>query len=102
MNIKQLDTEDFEWDKHNTEKNLKKHNVTSNECEEAFFNEALIALDTKHSYNEERYFIMGITNAGRLLFVVYTIRRNKVRVISVRDMNKKERKIYHEKTKKDT
>lgn len=102
MNIKQLDNEGFEWDKYNIEKNLHKHNVTNNECEEAFFNETLISIDLKHYHNETRYYILGITNSSRLLFVAYTVRKRKIRIISARDANKRERKLYYEKTKKNT
>jgi len=44
---------------------------------------------------------LGVTNEGRFLFVVFTIRRGRIRVVSARDMNKKERNIYHEKIKED-
>jgi uncharacterized DUF497 family protein len=90
----------FEWDKGNSGKNWLKHRVTPYECEQAFFNQPLIvADDEKHSQNEARYFALGQTDAKRPLFVVFTVRRHSIRVISARDMNAKEREAYktHEK-----
>ena len=85
----------FEWDKGNSDKNLKKHQVTNQEAEEIFFNEPLIiAEDQKHSAQESRFQSLGRTNKDRKLFLSFTIRFNKIRIISIRDMNKKEKKIY--------
>ena len=85
----------FEWGEGNLMKNLEKHGVTAGECEQVFFNRPLIAgNDEKHSQIEMRFFALGHTDSGRLLFVVFTIRNNLVRVISARDMNRKERKVY--------
>jgi len=88
----------FEWDEGNALKNWKKHQVSQGECEQVFFNEPLVVSpDVKHSDKEKRWFILGATDAKRLLFVVFTIRNHMVRIISARDMNNKERKIYNEK-----
>ncbi len=85
----------FDWDSGNADKNWMRHKVTQQECEEIFFNQPLIvALDTKHSDNEERQFVLGQTNSGRKLFLVFTTRRKKLRVVSARDMSKKERVTY--------
>jgi|SRR3989304_7059345 len=92
----------FDWDEGNITKNWEKHGVTHVECEEVFFNEPLfIKKDDPHSKSESRYYVLGRTNSNRFLFLVFAIRSNKIRVISARDMNKKERKIY-EQTEKDT
>lgn len=65
------------------------------ECEQVFFNEPLLAQDDiKHSQEEARYYVLGQTDKKRLLFVVFTIRNDLIRVISARDMSKKERKVY--------
>ena len=93
----------FDWDEGNVEKNWIRHQVTKNESEQVFFNEPLIiADDTKHSQDEKRWYILGRTDAGKLLFIAFTIRKDLIRVISARDMNKKEREIYYEQIKKDT
>ncbi len=93
----------FEWDEGNINKNWDKHRVHYLECEEIFFNEPIMTKVEKRGVSqEERVSALGVTNEGRFLFVVSTMRRGRIRVVSARDMNKKERKIYHEKVKKDT
>jgi len=88
----------FVWDKGNEEKSKKSHGVEWWECEEVFFNFPLyLSPDIKHSKNEERFFAFGHSHADRLLTIVFTVRKKTIRVISARDMNKKERKMYHEK-----
>lgn len=95
--------EGFDWDQWNITKSKEKHNVTFIECEETFFNSPLVAReDKKHSESEKRYYLLGKTDLGRLLFIVFTIRKNKIRVISARDMSKKERGVYHGQIEKDT
>lgn len=87
----------FDWDEGNTEKNWVLHQVTRNESEQVFFNEPLIiAKDTKHSEYEKRWYVLGRTDTERLLFIVFTIRKDFIRIISARDMNKKEREVYYE------
>lgn len=85
----------FDWDEGNLEKNWISHKVTAVECEQVFFNLPLVvADDVKRSQNETRFYALGQTDAGRLLFLGFTIRRKLIRVISARDMNRKERKVY--------
>jgi uncharacterized protein len=85
----------FEWDQGNCSKNPEKHNVSNSESEELFFNQPLIvADDKKHSKSEKRLYALGRTNESRKLFVVFTFRTERIRVISSRDMNKKEQAIY--------
>jgi len=85
----------FEWDGHNVEKNWAIHHVTFWECEEVFFNEPLVvARDAKDSSTEQRFYALGQSNAGRHLFVVFRLRDNLIRVISARDMTRKEKKVY--------
>jgi uncharacterized DUF497 family protein len=87
----------FEWDENNREKNWEKHGVLASECEEAFFNlPLLIQSDTAHSQKEPRYYVLGHTNLGRRLFIAFIVREDKIRVISARDMSKKERHIYEQ------
>ena len=95
MSIKKLQgIKEFEWDRGNLEKNWLKHGVSPLECEQVFFNQPFIAPDTKHSNKEERFFVLGRTDFDRYLFLVFTIRKQRIRIISARDMNRKERKIY--------
>jgi len=89
----------FDWDKGNITKNYISHNVTFQECEEIFFNRPIfISFDNIHSTNENRFYCLGKTNEGRKLFTVFTIRKNKIRIISSRDMSKKEKNIYENNT----
>lgn len=87
----------FDWDKGNREKNWVKHRVTMEECEQVFGNgPRLIADDPGHSRGEVRYSMLGKTDGGRRLRVIYTIRGDSVRVISARDQSKKERSKYEQ------
>lgn len=89
----------FIWDKGNTNKNWLKHKVKNSECEEIFFDEKKIILrDVLHSKKEKRFIILGKTRKNRLLFVVFTKRDNKIRIISARGINKKEKKLYEKTT----
>lgn len=93
MNLDEI--EGFEWDAGNIDKNREKHGVSNSECEEVFFNWPLLVVeDAKHSHTEQRYYALGQTNGGRRLFIVFTIRMKKIRVISVRDMSRRERDVY--------
>jgi uncharacterized protein len=85
----------FEWDKGNIFKNWRKHGISDMECEQVFFNQPLIIIDdTKHSVKEKRYYCLGKTDDNRKLFIVFTMRRELIRIISARNMSKKEREIY--------
>ena len=85
----------FEWDGGNTAKNVLGHGVTPAEAEAVFFNEPLVVLeDEKHSEKETRYLAHGTTVGGRLLTAAFTIRNRHLRIISVRDMSRKERRAY--------
>jgi uncharacterized protein len=71
--------------------------VSMAECEQMFFNASLlVSPDEKHSGGEPRYYVLGKTNAGRRLFVVLTIRDKLIRVISARDMSRREQKEYED------
>ena len=85
---------EFEWDRGNLDKNFKKHRITNEEAEEVFLNDPLISEDKKHSTVEKRYMLWGKTNTNRKLTIFFTIRNNRIRVISARDMHKKERGEY--------
>lgn len=92
----------FEWDKGNVDKNLKKHQVFDRETEEAFNDESkFIFEDERHSEKEIRYALFGKSDKGRKLSIVFTVRKDKIRIITARDMSKKERRDYEE-IKKNT
>jgi uncharacterized protein len=96
--MKELESiEGFDWDDGNREKNWNKHGVKPVECEMIFFNRPLVVIDDeKHSQVESRYYAFGKTDFGRVLLVGFCIRKNRMRVISARDMHKKERRFYEE------
>ena len=89
----------FESDNGNRRKSADEHDVTPAEAENLFFNDPLIiAEDKKHSGSEQRFNALGQTAHGRLLHVTFTLRQNEtlIRVISARDTNRKERKVYEQ------
>jgi len=90
---------EFEWDKGNIGKN-KKHKVKDQEAEEVFFDSKKVTFkDEVHTtQREKRFRILGKTKKERLLFIVFTKRGKKIRIISARDINKKEVYLYEEKT----
>ena len=89
------DFEGFDWDPGNVDKNWLAHRVTPQEAEQVFFNAPLIVADgVKHSREEKRFFVLGQTNEDRPLFIAFTMRKRRIRVVSARDMNRKERKAY--------
>lgn len=84
----------FDWDKGNLG-HLIKHNVKTKECEEVFFNKPLIInKDETHSQKEDRFRVYGQTDESRKIIMIFTFRNDKIRVISARDQNKKERKEF--------
>jgi len=91
--------EGFDWDDGNARKSLDKHGVTQREAEEVFVNTPLvIAEDVKHSQTEGRYQALGQSLTGRQLHVAFTLRNEgtRIRVISARHMNRKERALYEQ------
>jgi uncharacterized DUF497 family protein len=91
--------EGFDWDEGNVRKSADKHGVGQAEAEQVFLNEPLLlAEDALHSRSEARFHALGQTDAGRLLHVTFTLRGGgtKVRVISARDMSRKERIRYEQ------
>ena len=85
----------FEWDEGNNVKNWLRHEVTQAGAEQVFLNRPILVVDaTKTGSPESRNAALGKTNHGRLLFVVFTIRGSKIRIISARSMSRKERSVY--------
>ena len=88
----------FDWDDGNARKN-EKHGVEQAEAEEVFFNQPLLMLDDlRHRDQEARFHALGKTLDGRLLHVTFTLRGDDtlIRVISARDMHRKEKSVYEE------
>jgi len=86
----------FEWDAGNARKN-EKHGVSQSEAEQVFFDQRLLVVaDPGQSAGESWFHALGITIDGRRLHVTFTLRVDGtlIRVISARDMHRKERQIY--------
>jgi len=97
--------EGFDWDEGNERKSEERHGVSQSEAEQVFFSAALLMLqDTKHSQGESLFHGLGKTESGRPLHITFTTRAEgkKIRVISARDMNRRERIIYEEKSQGDS
>lgn len=93
----------FEWDKGNIDKTYEKHGITPHGSEEVFLYEKIqIKSDIKHQEIENRFIAIGKISRGRILFVIFTFRDSKIRIISSRIANKKERRIYEEKVEKNS
>jgi uncharacterized DUF497 family protein len=87
----------FDWDDGNSRKSNEKHNVSQAEAEQVFFNDPLLLLlDDRYSQKETRYHAYGKTNDGRKLHIAFTLREldTLIRVISARDMHRKEKTTY--------
>ena len=92
----------FDWDAGNALKNQLQHEVSQAEAEQVFLGGPLLmADDPEHSRSEQRYYCLGETAAGRTLSVVFTIRSKLIRVISARDMSRRERRVYDQATPED-
>ena len=88
---------EFKWNANKSKENLKKHSVSFEEAKTVFFDEkARLIADSEHSYDEERYILLGISIKFRFLIVVHTYKEkdNIIRIISSRKANKKEIKQY--------
>lgn len=89
----------FQWDDGNARKSTEKHHVSQAEAEQVFFNQPLLmVVDATHSHSEQRFHALGATDAGRLMHITFTLRDegSLIRVISARDMHRKERTRYAE------
>ena len=89
------DLKGFEWDTGNSDKNWLSHQVGQAEAEQALLNRPLVgAPDVRHSRREPRWVTLGRNDRGRYLSIVFTVRGNRVRVISARPMSRAERQVY--------
>ena len=89
----------FEWDGGNSLKSAEKHSVSQPEAEQVFADpQLLIADDIEHSQDEAGFHALGQTAGGRRLHVTFTLRDvgTRIRVISARNMSRKERGLYEQ------
>ena len=84
----------FEWDAGNLTKSAGKHHVTPDEAEEIFFRAPWIVDDTRPEDPEPRWAAIGRSERDRVLRVLFTVRKNKIRPISCRPASRSERSFY--------
>lgn len=88
---------EFEWDDEKDKINQRKHGISFLEAKTIFQDPFSITIsDPLHSFDEERFIDIGLSNKLRLLVVVYTERETKIRLISCRKANTKEQKSYEQ------
>ena len=87
---------EFEWDSDKAALNWQKHRITFDEAAEIFLYPIYEMLDSRLNYGEERFIAIGRNRRFVFLTVVYTIRGNLIRIISVRRSTKKEKELYHD------
>ncbi len=87
---------EYDWDDGNSIKSIQKHGVENEMVESIFMDKKLLALGEQYQpkVNEARYGVLGKTTSGDILFVCFTIRGNRIRPISSRFANLREREIY--------
>jgi uncharacterized DUF497 family protein len=93
----------FEWDARKAAANLKKHRVSFDEAETAFLDEeALVIEDPDHSEVEDRFILLGLSAALRVLFVCHCVRESGslIRIISARRANRSEQEQYRERLRR--
>lgn len=88
----------FEWDDKKNSINIKKHNISFEEAKTVFYDEnGILISDEKHSKNEERFILLGMSKKTNILVVCHCIRNgDTIRIISSRKANKREIKQYYE------
>lgn len=87
----------FEWDSNKAEQNLEKHEVSFFDAAEAYEDPFFqMADDDLGDYGEDRERIIGVSQSKTLLLVVYVERTPRIRIISAREANRSERKVYEQ------
>jgi uncharacterized DUF497 family protein len=87
---------DYEWDNNKAASNLRKHSIDFADAVSVFADDAAITIVDEHP-DEERFVTTGIDAFGRILVVVYyTLRGDRIRLISARKATRKERQQYEE------
>ena len=88
---------EFEWDPEKSESNLRHHGVSFEEAATVFDDALSITVpDPDHSFDEERFVIVGVSHEGRLLIVSHAERASHIRIISARELTRDERSAYEE------
>jgi hypothetical protein len=87
----------FEWDENKSRENLKNHKISFGEAITVFNDSFSVTIsDPDHSEKEHRFIDIGTSATGRILVVVYTEKKGKVRIITCRKATRRERRVYEE------
>ena len=92
----------FEWDEEKNRLNHSKHGIGFEEASLIFTGPVLTAPDDRQDYGEKRFISYGQLNPMAVVAVVHTLRRGRIRLISARKVNRKERQAFHEHLEKAT
>lgn len=88
---------EFEWDSAKAASNLAKHGIDFSEAATVFGDPLAITYhDVEHSDTEDRFITFGSTTSGRLVVVVHLDRHDRTRIVSARNLTRRERKQYEE------
>lgn len=86
----------FEWDSAKDQSNIAKHGISFRRASAIFDSFHLLLEDDRYDYGERRDIAIGMIEGVAVIVVVHTGRSNRIRIISARPANRKERKRYHE------
>lgn len=87
----------FRWDPAKARLNLQKHGVSFNEAVSVFMDPLSVTVsDPDHSYDEERFVLLGLSRSNRILVVVHTETEDAIRIISAREADRLERRQYEQ------
>lgn len=90
----------FKWDNQKDKSNLEKHSISFHDAKKVFESVRFTLADTRMDYGEERMLTIGLIEK-RLCVVVYTKRKDSIRIISARRANEREQRRYNERIKKE-
>ena len=87
---------EFDWDAAKSEANSNKHGISFDEAQDIFDGPVLTWVDDRQDYGENRHISLGALSPSAVLVVIHTERGDKIRLISARKANRRERKVYHD------
>ncbi len=87
---------EFDWDPAKNEANLNKHGISFDEARHIFDGPILTRVDDRQDYGENRHISLGALSTAAVVVVIHTERGDKIRLISARNANHRERKVYYD------
>ena len=91
---------EFEWDEAKNQTNVRKHGIGFDTARRIFEGTVATSADHRQDYGEERHISIGRVEAVAVIVVAHTERGGRIRLISARPASRKERKAYHERTRR--